>query len=180
MNMYKQLFSSFFRVGLMSFGGGYAMLPILQREVVDKRGWATEAELADYYAIGQCTPGIIMVNTATFIGYKQKGVLGGIVATLSAVLAPFCIILLIAALLNNFADLPLVKNAFAGVRVCVAVLIFRAVLKLFKSAVPDRWAFGNFLIVLAVSLLLPVSPVVLVLVAGLAGVVLKVWTGVAK
>ncbi len=178
--MYKQLFSSFFRIGLLSFGGGYAMLPILQREVVDKRGWATEEELADYYAVGQCTPGIIMVNTATFIGYKEKGVLGGIVATLSAVLAPFCIILLIAALLRNFADMPVVKNAFAGVRVCVAVLIFRAVLKLYKSAVPDRWAFGIFFVVLFVSILLPVSPVLLVLASGLAGVVLKVWTEAAK
>ena len=178
--MYKQLFSSFFRIGLLSFGGGYAMLPILQREVVDKRGWATEEELADYYAVGQCTPGIIMVNTATFIGYKEKGVLGGIVATLSAVLAPFCIILLIAVLLRNFADMPVVKNAFAGVRVCVAVLIFRAVLKLYKSAVPDRWAFGIFFVVLFVSILLPVSPVLLVLASGLAGVVLKVWTEAAK
>ena len=178
--MYKQLFSSFFRIGLLSFGGGYAMLPILQREVVDKRGWATEEELADYYAVGQCTPGIIMVNTATFIGYKEKGVLGGIVATLSAVLAPFCIILLIAELLRNFADMPVVKNAFAGVRVCVAVLIFRAVLKLYKSAVPDRWAFGIFFVVLFVSILLPVSPVLLVLASGLAGVVLKVWTEAAK
>ena len=178
--MYKQLFSIFFRIGLLSFGGGYAMLPILQREVVDKRGWATEEELADYYAVGQCTPGIIMVNTATFIGYKEKGVLGGVVATLSAVLAPFCIILLIAALLRNFADMPVVKNAFAGVRVCVAVLIFRAVLKLYKSAVPDRWAFGIFFVVLFVSILLPVSPVLLVLASGLAGVVLKVWTEAAK
>ena len=178
--MYKQLFSSFFRIGLLSFGGGYAMLPILQREVVDKRGWATEEELADYYAVGQCTPGIIMVNTATFIGYKEKGVLGGVAATLSAVLAPFCIILLIAALLRNFADMPVVKNAFAGVRVCVAVLIFRAVLKLYKSAVPDRWAFGIFFVVLFVSILLPVSPVLLVLASGLAGVVLKVWTEAAK
>ena len=178
--MYKQLFSSFFRIGLLSFGGGYAMLPILQREVVNKRGWATEEELADYYAVGQCTPGIIMVNTATFIGYKEKGVLGGVVATLSAVLASFCIILLIAALLRNFADMPVVKNAFAGVRVCVAVLIFRAVLKLYKSAVPDRWAFGIFFVVLFVSILLPVSPVLLVLASGLAGVVLKVWTEAAK
>lgn len=178
--MYKQLFLSFFRIGLCSFGGGYAMLPLLQREIIDKRGWATQEELADYYAVGQCTPGIIMVNTATFIGYKQRGVLGGIVATLSAVLAPFCIILAVAALLGNFADLPVVKNAFAGVRVCVAVLIFRAVVKLYKNAVPDRWAFGLFLIVLLLGILTSVSPVLLVLAAGLAGVVLKVWRQAAK
>lgn len=178
--MYKQLFSSFFRIGLCSFGGGYAMLPLLQREIIDKRGWATQEELADYYAVGQCTPGIIMVNTATFIGYKQRGVLGGIVATLSAILAPFIILLLVAALLSNFAEYAVVKNAFAGVRVCVAVLIFRAVLKLYKSAVPDRWALALFVVALAAALFLPVSPVVIVLAAGLAGVILKVWRQAAK
>lgn len=178
--MYKQLFSSFFRIGLCSFGGGYAMLPLLQREIIDKRGWATQEELADYYAVGQCTPGIIMVNTATFIGYKQRGVLGGIVATLSAILAPFIILLLVAALLSNFAEYAVVKNAFAGVRVCVAVLIFRAVLKLYKSAVPDRRALALFVVALAAALFLPVSPVVIVLAAGLAGVTLKVWRQAAK
>ncbi len=178
--MYKQLFSSFFRIGLCSFGGGYAMLPLLQREIIDKRGWATQEELADYYAVGQCTPGIIMVNTATFIGYKQRGVFGGIVATLSAILAPFIILLLVAALLSNFAEYAVVKNAFAGVRVCVAVLIFRAVLKLYKSAVPDRWALALFVCALAASLFAPVSPVLIVLAAGLAGVALKVWRQAAK
>lgn len=178
--MYKQLFSSFFRIGLCSFGGGYAMLPLLQREIVDRRGWATQEELADYYAVGQCTPGIIMVNTATFIGYKTKGVPGGIVATLSAILAPFCILLAVAALLGNFAQYPVVKNAFAGVRVCVAVLIFRAVLKLYKSAVPDRRAFVVFLLALCAALWLPVSPVVLVLAAGAAGVAMKVFAEAAK
>ena len=80
-----ELYITFFKVGIMTFGGGYAMLPILQREVVENKGWATEAELADYYAIGQCTPGVIAVNTATFIGQKTKGVAGGIIATLGVV-----------------------------------------------------------------------------------------------
>ena len=82
MSIYPDLFVTFAKVGVMTFGGGYAMLPILQREVVDNKGWATEEELMDYFAIGQCTPGVIAVNTATFIGQKQRGIAGGILATL--------------------------------------------------------------------------------------------------
>ncbi len=177
--MYWELFQSFFRIGILSFGGGYAMLPLLRREIVERRGWATDEELADYYAIGQCTPGIIMVNTATFIGYKQKGVFGGILATLSAILPSYIIILVIAALLRDFADYPLVKNAFAGIRVCVAVLVFNAVVKLFKSGVKDKAGLAIFVIVFALACLFDISPVVFVLLAGLAGLFLKVW-GAAK
>lgn len=178
--MYKQLFGSFFRIGILSFGGGYAMLPLLEREIVEKRGWATESELADCYAVGQCTPGIIMVNTATFVGYKQKGVLGGIVATLSAVFPAFCIILTLAALLQSFADVAAVKNAFAGIRVAVVVLAGRSVVKLYKNAVIDAPSRAIFVIVLFAALLLPVSPVIFVLAAGVTGVVLRVWTEAGK
>ena len=81
MSILPDLFLSFARVGVMTFGGGYAMLPILQREIVEKKGWATEDQLADYYAVGQCTPGIIAVNTATFVGFSQAGIPGGIAAS---------------------------------------------------------------------------------------------------
>lgn len=175
--MYWELFKSFFRVGILSFGGGYAMLPLLRREIVEKHAWATDEELADYYAIGQCTPGIIMVNTATFIGYKQKGALGGVWATLSAVLPSYIIILAIAALLQNFADYALVKNAFAGIRVCVVVLIFNTVLKLFKSGVKDKAGLVIFALVFVLAAVLSVSPVVFVLVAGAAGLFLKLREG---
>ncbi|MBR4150885.1 MAG: chromate transporter, partial [Firmicutes bacterium] len=114
MNILLDLFLTFVRIGAMTFGGGITMLPILEREVVDNKGWATMEELMDYYAIGQCTPGIIAVNTATFIGQKQKGVIGGIVATLGLVFPSFVIITLIAAVLTNFAEIAAVKNAFAG------------------------------------------------------------------
>ncbi len=121
------LFLAFAKVGVLTFGGGYAMLPILQREVVEKNNWASDEELMDYYAIGQCTPGVIAVNTATFIGQKRKGIIGGIITTLGVVLPSMIIITIVAAFISNFADLPIVKNAFAGVRVCVCVLIFNAV-----------------------------------------------------
>ena len=99
------LFLTFAKVGVMTFGGGYAMLPILQREVVEKKGWATEEELADYFAIGQCTPGVIAVNTATFVGQKLAGVAGGIVATLGVVFPSLVIISILAGLITNFSHL---------------------------------------------------------------------------
>lgn len=149
------------------------MLPMLQREIVEKRKWATEEELMDYFAIGQCTPGIIAVNTATFVGQKQAGVAGGIAATLGIVFPSFVIITLIAALLKNFADITAVKNAFAGIRVCVCVLILNAVLKLWKKTVVDKRTLVIFLAVFAGAAFTELSPVLFVLLAGTAGVVLK-------
>ena len=166
------LFLSFAKVGVMTFGGGYAMIPILEREIVDRQGWATSEELMDYYAVGQCTPGVIAVNTATFIGYKVAGNLGGVVATLGIIFPSLVIITLIAGILTNFADIPAVKSAFAAIRVCVCVLIFNAVLKLWKSAVKDRPALVIFVLVLGLSLVFDISPVVFVLLCGAAGVAL--------
>ncbi|MBQ7058675.1 MAG: chromate transporter [Firmicutes bacterium] len=164
------LFFTFARIGGLTFGGGYAMLPMLQKEVVEKRDWATNEELMDYYAIGQCTPGIIAVNTATFIGNKTRGVLGGIIATLGVVFPSLVIITIIAAFISNFADLAVVKNAFAGIRVCVFVLILNAVVKLGKSSIKDAVTLCIFLLVLIGSLLLDVSPIIFVLIAAAAGI----------
>ena len=179
MNQYLDLFLSFARVGVMTFGGGYAMLPILEREVVDGKGWATSEELMDYYAVGQCTPGVIAVNTATFIGQKQAGNLGGIVATLGIVFPSLVIITAIAGVLTNFSHLAVVQNAFAGIRVCVCVLVFNAVVKLWKNAVVDKWSLLLFLAVFLLSLLLDVSPVIFVIITAAAGILLTVL-GVRK
>ena len=166
------LFLSFAKVGVMTFGGGYAMIPILEREIVDRQGWASSEELMDYYAVGQCTPGVIAVNTATFIGYKVAGNLGGVIATLGIIFPSLLIITLIAGILTNFADIPAVKSAFAAIRVCVCVLIFNAVLKLWKGAVKDKGALVLFLLVFACSLFFDLSPVVFVLCCAAAGIVL--------
>lgn len=168
-----ELFWVFAKMGVMTFGGGMAMLPILQREVVNTRHWATEEELVDYYAIGQCTPGIIAVNTATFVGQKKKGALGGIAATLGVVFPSLVIITLLAGLISNFSHLIWVRNAFAGIQVCVCVLIFNAVVKLWKKAVVDRPTLVIFLLVLVGSVLLDVSPVWFVVIAAFAGILLK-------
>jgi len=164
------LFFTFAKMGLMTFGGGAAMLPILQREVLDKKHWVTEEELMDYYAIGQCTPGIIAVNTATFIGQKQKGILGGIVATLGIVFPSVVIIMILAGIITTVSDLAWVQNAFAGIRACVCVLILNAVLSLRKKSVVDRWTMAIFLIVLLGSVFLDFSPVWFVLLSAVAGI----------
>jgi len=173
MSIYPELFLTFAKVGVMTFGGGYAMLPILQREVVENKGWASEEELADYFAIGQCTPGIIAVNTATFIGQKNKGVSGGIIATLGLVFPSLVIISLLAGVITTFSHLAWVNHAFGGIRVCVCVLILNAVAKLFKKAVIDAPTAVIFLAVALGSYFTPLSPVVFVLAAAVLGIVLK-------
>ena len=130
-----ELFGCFFKLGCITFGGGMAMLPGLQYEVVEKRGWATREEVLDYYSVGQCTPGIIAVNVSTFIGYKRKGILGGFLATLAFVLPSLVVILVIAAFLQNFAQYKLVQHAFAGVRVAVAAMVVGTVARMWKAGV---------------------------------------------
>ena len=173
MNILAQLFFTFAKVGVSTFGGGYAMLPILQRELAEKRDWTTQEELADYYAIGQCTPGVIAVNTATFVGSKLHGTLGGIAATAGVVFPSLVIIMIIAAFIRNFADLEIVKNAFAGIRVAVCALVLSSIIKLWKKSVVDVLSFVIFLALLAVSVFTDVSPVWLVIAGGLAGLVIQ-------
>jgi len=168
------LFITFAKIGVMTFGGGMAMLPILQREVVENKHWATEEELTDYFAIGQCTPGIIAVNTATFVGQKKKGIGGGILATVGVVFPSLVIITILAGLINNFNDLPAVQNAFAGIQACVCVLIFNAAVKLLKKAVIDKATLAIFLMVLAGATWLSwLSPVVFVILAAAAGIIIR-------
>ena len=197
MNLYFELFWTFAKIGVCTFGGGYAMLPILQREMVEKRNWTTEAEMSDYFAIGQCTPGIIAVNTATFVGHKLKGPVGGVVATLGLVFPCLVIIMLIAAFLQNFAELPAVIHAFNGVRACVCALILSSVLKLRKSTVVDvptviifvvvavLAVVGNFVTFPAGTALAAVmgfvtSPIVLVVLAGVTGLCVRAAKGGLK
>ncbi len=168
-----ELFWIFAKIGAVTFGGGYAMLPILQREIVEKRNWATEAELLDYFAIGQCTPGVIAVNTATFIGYKQKGILGGILATLGVIFPSIVIITIITACLQNFAEYPIVQHAMAGIRVCVCVLIFQAVFQMWKKAVIDWPAFVLFAAALVCAVFTSLPVALLVVLAGVAGLLIK-------
>ena len=174
MKMLLTLFLTFARIGGFTFGGGYAMLPMLQKEVVERHKWATSEELMDYFAIGQCTPGVIAVNTATFIGFKKKGVLGAIAATLGAITPSLIIITIIAAFISNFQDLQIVQYAFGGIRAAVVALILSAVLKLSKKSLVDIFTVLIFLIVAVVSFFTDLSPVIFVISAGICGLVINV------
>ena len=170
-----ELYLAFFRIGSVNFGGGYAMLPLLQRDLEDKKHWVTTEELMDYFAIGQCTPGVIALNVSTFIGYKRKGLLGSIVATLGFLTVPIILITVIAMFLQNFATYPIVQHAFAGIRVCVCVLILQAIMRLWKGSVVDVKSFILYLVVFLLTAFSSVLPIaapaaVLVILSGIFGV----------
>ena len=156
------LFFTFAKIGVMTFGGGYAMLPILEREVVTNHGWATSEEMLDYYAIGQCTPGVIAVNVSTFIGNKERGTLGGIVATLGVIFPSLLIITSLASVLQLFQDNVYVQKAFGGIRIAVCALIASTVIKLAKKTIRSIIAAVITIATLCLELFLGVSPVIIV------------------
>lgn len=171
------LFFTFCRIGGLTFGGGYAMLPIIQKEIVEEKKWATEEEVLDYYAVGQCTPGIIAVNTATFIGYKVHGIIGAIIATLGVVFPSLIIITIIAALLKNFANYSIVQHAFSGIRVVVIALIVSAILKLAKTSIKNSTTLIIAIIAFILVAFVNLSPIYIVIAAACIGLILKFIRG---
>ena len=172
MKLLLDLFLAFARVGVMTFGGGYAMIPILEREIVDRHGWATEEELMDYYAVGQCTPGVIAVNTSTYVGFLQGGALGAVCATLGVIFPSLLIISALASIIRRISHFDAVRHAFAGIRVAVSVLVLQAKLRLWKKGVKGPAAIGVWLAALVLSAFFGVSAVWLVGAAIVAGLVL--------
>lgn len=171
-----KLFLTFARIGAFTFGGGYAMLPLLQKEVVEKQHWATEEELMDYYAIGQCTPGVIAVNTATFIGFKQKGIPGAISATLGVIAPSIVIILALAAFFTHFADNPIVKHAFNGIRVAVCAIVAVSIFKLARKGIVDWITLLLFLAAFCAMVFLKISSIYIVVAAALIGIIARILT----
>lgn len=166
-----KLYFAFFRIGLFTFGGGYAMLPMLEREIVERYKWATMEEIMDYFAIGQCTPGVIAVNTATFIGHKRQGIIGGIVATLGVVTPSVIIISLIATILSAFYENELVRHAFSGIGVAVSAILIQAVIKIGKSGISDRFSWIIAAAAFLLSMVFDVSTIVIVIIAGVTGLI---------
>ena len=173
MDILFDLFKTFCRIGGLTFGGGYAMLPMLQKEVVDERKWATNDELLDYYAVGQATPGIIAVNTATFVGYKVKGIWGALFATLGVVFPSFVIILVIASFLQIFSMYVIVQNAFSGIRVAVGVLILNAIIGLLKKSVVNKISMVIFIATCLLGIVLNISPIYIVIAACIIGILIS-------
>lgn len=169
---YLAITGVFIEIGAVIFGGGYTMMPVLERELIRKRGWITMDEVMDYFTIGQITPGIIAVNVATFVGYKRKGVIGGIVATIGLILPGVCLMLLISLFIRRFAEYPVVAHAFTGIRVAVGALILDTVLKLFKGVFKNYKSILICAAAFTLSVVFSLSPVYIVLAAGLAGFLL--------
>lgn len=165
------LFWVFFKIGICTFGGGYAMLPMLEREIVNHYQWCSTEDILDYFAIGQCTPGVIAVNTATFVGYRRKGVAGGIIATLGVVFPSLLIITVIAALLSNFMEYEIVLHAFAGIRIAVCAMIVNTVVKLSKKSVNKWWQAALAVLGFVIAAFLKVNTIYIVI-ATIAGGVL--------
>jgi chromate transporter len=169
LKIYLDIFLTFLKIGASTFGGGYAMIPVLERELIKGKGWISMNEVMDYYTIAQVTPGIIAINVSTFVGYKLKGFIGGIVATVGFVIPGVLLMILISAFIRRFADYPAVRHAFAGIRVAVGALILDTVIKLFRGVFRDIRGAVVFAAALVLSAGLSVSPVYIVTGAGLAG-----------
>ena len=167
------IFWVFFKMGAVTFGGGYAMLPILRREIVEKRGWLAEEQGLDFYAVSQCLPGIIASNASVFIGYYRRKTPGAIAAALGVVAPSILIITLIAALMQNFQHEPVVRHAFRAISVCVCALILEAVISMWKKGVKDWVGAALFAVVFALSVLTRVPPAWLVVASAVIGVAVK-------
>ena len=165
MNILADLFMTYFRVGAVTFGGGYAMIPILEREVVKKKNWVTEEELLDYYAISQCTPGVIAVNAATFVGYKMKGIAGAIFATLGVITPSIIIITIIANMLSVFSDNKYVNSAFKGISIAVCALVFVTIIGLIKKNIKNIFSVVLALFAFVAIGILGLSPIIVVVAA---------------
>lgn len=172
MNQLLELYLTFAKLGLFTFGGGYAMLPLLEREVVEDKKWATHEEILDYYAIGQSTPGIIAINTSTFCGYKVGGNIGGVVASLGFITPSIIIISTIAKFLKSFSHLAVIQHAFVGIRIAVCALVFYSVIKMVKKDANTALKFAIFLLTFLAIAFLSISPIWLVVFVGGFGILL--------
>jgi chromate transporter len=169
---YIELLKAFVVIGATTFGGGYAMLPVVERELIKKRGWLTMDEVMDYYTIAQITPGIIAVNVATFAGFKRKGLLGGIVATVGLVLPGVTLMTVVSLFIKRFAEYPAVRHAFAGIRLAVCALILNTALKLFQGFFKNCRSIVICAAAFALSVVFSASPVYIIAGAALTGFLL--------
>lgn len=167
--IYWQLFKSFFKIGLFTFGGGYAMIPLIEEEIVDKKKWIKKEEILDLFAIAQSIPGAIAINTATLVGYKKAKKIGGICATFGVILPSFIIISIIASFFSRLADLSLVHAIFMGINGAVILLIFKAALKMTKLSVIDTLSAITLVLTVLLILFTSINPVFMILFGALIG-----------
>ena len=174
-NMYY-IFKHFFKIGALLLGGGYVILPLLKSEIADKFTNITEDDICEYYAISQCMPGIIAINTAGFVGYKLNGIKGAICAVSAIILPAFCAIILLASLLLNIAELTIVQKIFAGIGVGVLVLVFQAINEMREKSITNKFSFLIFLLSFIALIGFKISPVYVII----SGLILGVLIGIYK
>ncbi len=171
-NLFLQ-YRTWFKIGLFTFGGGYVILPMIDKEVVQKHHWVENEEVMDYYAIGQSLPGVIAVNTATFVGYKTAGVWGGIVSALGVISPSIVLITIVATLLSGFQDIPAVRHALSGIQIGVCMLMTATIVQLFKNSIKDVVGIVICLAAFALAYFAGVHIVLLVIMAAVSGIVIK-------
>ncbi len=167
-----KLYAAFFRIGGLTFGGGLTMLPMLKYELVEKNGWVTEEELLDYYAVGQCTPGIIAVNVSTFVGFRKKGIPGAIFSTLGMISPSLIIVSILAFFLEQFMSNQIVAHAVGGIKVVVCALMLQTVITMAKKNLVSAVCYVVAILAFLLALFTPVPTVLLVLVAGIIGIIM--------
>lgn len=167
-----ELYAAFFRIGGLTFGGGLTMLPMLKHELVTKKNWVKEDDLLDYYAIGQCTPGIIAVNVSTFVGYKKRGIIGAIFSTLGMISPSLIIVSIIALFLSGFMSNPYVAHAVGGIKIVVCALMLNTVITMGKKTIKNVLGVVICILAFLIAMLTPVPTVAIVIVAGVLGVLL--------
>ena len=172
---FLELYLAFVKIGAFTFGGGLAMMPIMQRELIEKRGWLTEEELIDYFAIGQSTPGIIAVNVATFVGYKRLGWFGGIIGTLGVVTPSWVIIMLLAGAISSVDKYPLAQKALKGINVAVAALPTSVIVKFSKKTIKNIWNAFFMLLAFVLIYFLKVQSVWIIIASLITGSLLTLY-----
>jgi len=172
-----KIFFIFFKIGSFTFGGGYAMLPIIKRELVDNLGWIQEKDIYNYYAIGQSTPGIIAVNTATMTGYSLQGVKGALAATTGFILPSLIIITFIASFFKRFQEISVFQHAFTAIQIAVVALIIDIVIKMWQKSDKSKFSFFLFILAFLLLVLFDISPVFVILASAAAGVLIQYLRG---
>ena len=180
MKLHLNLFFTFAYIGATNFGGGMTMMPMFKHLLVGKRKWLTEAEMTDIFSVSQCLPGIIATNTAVFVGHKKAGITGGICAALGMVAPSVIFILLIASFINQLAEHPIAAHAFAGLRVCVSVLILSAAVKVWKVAIVDKITLVIFIVIFLAAVLTSLPIALLVIAAGIFGIAISLMRKIEK
>ena len=176
------LFLTFFKIGAFTFGGGLAMIPLISKEIVEKKKWMTDEEMIDMIAIAESTPGVIAVNSATFVGFRTHKVLGALIATLGVTLPSFVIICIISIFYEKFMEIEVIKWAFLGIKACVAILILNAGIKLLKNVKKNVYSIIIILVAFLISLFLPFIKTVYVILGGivLGVIVYVIWEHINK